>query len=269
MLFSASPFLFPVRTLLFFVAAALLATNGFGQYTRQSYSSGNDSPGAQPRGAGTWNAVSIHLTQTLVREAQVSYERFVTRRLSLEGSAGVRIPNLQDNEVYGGMFSLDSDINYKAYPFIRSYYGALGIKWNFIPPSQQPSIPVYLTATPFYRYNYFHRMRFGLPASSSMSTYASEQSRTQHVPGLKLLLGVRLPVWRVNSTHALLVDVFAGAGIRRIMTTATTYGGVGGTTDTSLIKLYPEPITEKRSVSFSTIQCGAKLSFAWTGQGED
>ncbi len=96
-----------------------------------------------------------------------------------------------------------------------------------------------------------------------MSTYASEQSRYQHVPGLKLLLGVRLPAWRVNPTHAFLVDVFAGASIRRITTHATTYGGIGGTTDTALIKLYPEPITEKRSVSFSGIQFGAKFSFAW------
>lgn len=253
-----------MRTLLFFIAAALLATDGFGQYNQQQYSTGNGSPDAKKQGTGAWNAVSIHLTQALVREAQVSYERSVTRRLSLEGFAGARIPNPNNNQVYGGMFSTDEDINYKAYPFIRSYYGALGVKWNFITPFQQPSVPVYLAAIPFYRYNFFHRTRYSLGASSSMATYASEGSRYQHIPGLKLLLGIRLPVWRVNPTHAMLVDVFAGASIRRIMTTTTTYGGIGGTTDTDLIKLYPEPIHEKRIVSFSGIQLGAKLSFAWT-----
>ncbi len=253
-----------MRTLLLLAAAALLATDGFGQYTRQPYATGNESPDEKVQGTGTWNMVSLHLTQALVREVQVSYERFVLRRLSLEGSLGARIPNFHDYELYNGMAALAFDINYKAYPFMRSYYGALGIKWNFITPSEDPDRTLYLAAVPFYRYNFFPRTTYRVPHPSYYYAYAADESKYQRIPGLKLLFGWRMPAWQVDPNHAFYLDLFVGGSIRRIMTTTTTYGRVNGSDDPASIRPYPEPQTERNNTPFRSVQLGAKLSFAWT-----
>ncbi len=258
-----------MRTFLLLLTAALLTTSGFGQYTRQSYPTGDKSPDAKPRDTGAWNVVSLHLTQVLVREAQVSYERFLLRRLSLEGAVGARIPNLSDHEVYNGMGAQDFDVNYKAYPFMRSYYWALGIKWSFVTPSKNPDRAIYLAAVPFYRYNFFPRTAYRVPSSNSMSAYAADESKYQRIPGLKLLLGCRLSKWQVDPTHGFYLDVFAGASIRRILTTTTTYGTIYGTDDPARIKPFPEPETMRTIVPFEMVQVGAKLSFAWARPAEE
>ncbi|MBD0256793.1 MAG: hypothetical protein ICV83_13825 [Cytophagales bacterium] len=100
-----------MRTFLLFVAAVLLATSGFGQYTRLQYPANDKSPDARSGKIGNRNIVSLHLTQALVREVQVSYERFVLPRLSLEGALGARIPAFNDYEVYTGVFATDYNVN--------------------------------------------------------------------------------------------------------------------------------------------------------------
>ena len=257
-------FLIPVRTFFLFAVAALLAAEGFGQFTQQQYPTRNESPDAKDRKTGSWNVVSLHLTQMLVHEVQVSYERSVLGPLSLEGSLGARIPNFNDYVVYNGMFDYDFDVNYKAYPFIRSYYGALGVKLNPVTPFEPGRGPLYLAAIPFYRYNFFPRTTYLGPAASPSESYARDESKYQRVPGLKLLMGWRMPAWRVDPHHAFFLDLFGGASVRRIMTTTTTYGSVYGSADPALIKPLPEPETKQKNTPFSSVQFGAKLSFAWT-----
>jgi hypothetical protein len=244
--------------------AAFLASEGFGQFTQQQYPASNESPVAKDRKTGSWHVLSIHLTQMLVHEVQVSYERSVLDRLSLEGSLGARIPSFDDYEVYNGTYNYDFDVNYKAYPFIRSYYGALGIKLHLVTPAEPGRGPLYVAAVPFYRYNLFPRTTYAGPAPSSSESYARDESKYQRIPGLKLLMGWRMPAWRIDPHHAFFLDLFGGASVRRIMTTTTTYGSVYGTADPALIQPLPEPETKQKNTPFSTVQLGAKLSFAWT-----
>ena len=253
-----------MRTFLLFAMAAFLATEGFGQFTQQQYPTRNESPVAKDRKTGAWNVLSIHLTQVLVHEVQVSYERSVFDRLSLEGSLGARIPSFDDYEVYNGTYHYSFDVNYKAYPFIRSYYGALGIKLNLVSPAEPGRGPLYLAAVPFYRYNFFPRTIYSGPAPISSESYVRDESKYQRIPGLKLLLGWRMPAWRPDPHHAFFLDLFGGASVRRIMTTTTTYGSVNGTADPALIALLTEPVTTQKNTPFSAVQLGAKLSFAWT-----
>ncbi len=212
-----------------------------------------------------WNVASLNLSQLLNREVQLSYERFLFRRLSLEGMAGIRIPgNGRRLRGIHGVNVTEPDQSISLYPFARSYNGAIGFKCNIITPSQRPLRPLYLEIVPFWRQNGF---RDEVYATVGGGNYSHDQvylqTAQQEQKGVKLLLGVRLPTVAWEYNRKTFVDVFGGISYRDSRTKLITYGGATGTAKLDEVQLYSEPRTEETHQEYFSLQFGAKFSFAW------
>lgn len=212
-----------------------------------------------------WNVASLNLSQMLNREVQGSYERFLFRGLSLESMAGIRIPgNGRRLRGIHGVNVTEPDRIISLYPFLRSYYGAVGLKFNFITLNQRPLRPLYLAIQPFWRYNNFQKEAYASVNGANYShDYVYLQTARQEQKGVKLLLGMRFPTaaWAYN--RKTFVDVFGGISYRDSRTKIITYGGATRTSDLDDIRLYPTPFTEEVHKRYVFFQSGAKFSFAW------
>jgi hypothetical protein len=197
------------------------------------------------------NTISIHVTQLFVREIQLSYERKLTGKLSIEGTLGTRIHS-KGGDYDTWKVPLGSWLNYEKKggympftPFANGYIVALALKTNF-------TEHLYLSINPFFRYNSFEKRILIVPDGGDRDKYIL-RSEEQFSLGTKLLFGVRI----FKNESAFVVDVFSGVGVRNNWRTVTDYGE----SSNSLIQNFPEPVNSRTSRLLPSLHLGVKAGF--------
>lgn len=81
------------------------------------------------------NSISVHLTQLVFPEVQLSYDRALSQKVSVEIALGMKIPKDDSDEFVASMFGVEVTYAYEPdrlipfMPFSNSQYAAFGIKF--------------------------------------------------------------------------------------------------------------------------------------------
>lgn len=209
-----------------------------------------------------WNIVSIHATQLFGREWQFAYEKFIHPRWSVETAFGIRFPKKSATpEIIQGSYMIPN-VNDFIFPFTQSYYSSIAVrKYQIQSPS--PYALFYWSGSVFYRYSYYENEVYAFSAAKYYDTYASWESKYQHIPGVKFTIGWQFFILPYTSRKNITLDVFSGVGLRVIYEHGISYGRYNGYPEIDSIVLYPEPMNYHTSRVRPSIQAGLKLGFAW------
>ncbi|MES2730967.1 MAG: hypothetical protein V4714_04435 [Bacteroidota bacterium] len=201
------------------------------------------------------NIVGLHLTQLLVREVQVSYERYLSPHYSLEGMVGIRIPNDDANSAtIGGMFDPSINQSMPFFSFAKSYYAAAGIRYYF---RGRRFFQPYVTANLFFRNNYYDNKIID-QLGDFYNAYTVRQTQNQQIWGLKMLFGFRTVNLKVGNV-VLALDTFVGLGVRNKAIESMIFEYERG----RINHVYPEPEIKNENTIAPSVQFGVKLDVCW------
>lgn len=221
--------------------------------------------------------LSIHMTQPLVGEYMLSYERSLSRRLSIEYSLGLRIGDVAVLNFRAGRHPLSDDL-YKSDVIvystlnkdISSAYYSNSFKMFF--NRKRGNSDSYFNIEPFFRFSWgeFSRARtYRHPSDGKEIVYNHDLEQKISEAGIKLLIGQHYRPIKLSSQAAIVFNIFYGIGFRYKFVTDTYFKLKEGQTPTFEnqrdLEYTDQVLFNDRYYNFGlpSLHFGLKMGFAW------
>ncbi len=150
------------------------------------------------------NSISLNVLELAAFEAQITYERALSKRMSLIARGGWKFP------VSGGPYRVDGGTFFsirldKNFLFTHGYSAALGMNYYL-----KPEHGFYISAEAFFSDESYEKLFYEYCTGMTKESYVKEQSYSREEYGMKFLVGKKLnlskrrPQWQA--------DFFGGIG---------------------------------------------------------